>query len=122
MPDREHETLNLMKDLIHKPNHFTAEEQARMERTLVLFQKEYDACKAIFQDRNAIYKNTFEALGLIGTIVTLIGDCHRLRNMILKESDHGRKYSEQIEDKLRDVVNQALISLMMLHQDNYEGR
>jgi hypothetical protein len=83
---------------------------------------ELEDCLRIFLDRNAIYKDTFVHLGLMGTITTLIGDCFRLRNMILHEADHGRSHYSEIEDKLRDVVNQAVISLMMLHEDNFEGK
>jgi hypothetical protein len=111
-----------MRDLVKTVTGLTPAEQQRMEATIKLYQIEYEVCKDIFMDRNKIYKNTFEHLGLIGTVITLIGDTYRLRNMIVQEPDHGRKYKEQIEDKLRDVVNQALISLMMLHEDNYEGR
>jgi len=122
MPDREKDTLDAMRDLVKTVTGLTPAEQQRMEATIKLYQIEYEVCKDIFMDRNKIYKNTFEHLGLIGTVITLIGDTYRLRNMIVQEPDHGRKYKEQIEDKLRDVVNQALISLMMLHEDNYEGR
>ena len=122
MPDRDRQTLEVMQGLISHPTHPRTPDQIRMESTLFAFMEEYEACKEIFIDRNKVYKNTFEHLGLIGTIITLIGDCYRLKNMIVLEADHGRTHKEQIEDKLRDVVNQALISLMMLHQDNYEGK
>jgi len=122
MPDREKETLEAMRDLVNTPTVLTPVEQQRKETTLHLYKQEFEVCKDIFVDRNKVYKNTFEYMGLIGTVITLIGDVYRLRNMIIQEPDHGRKYKEQIEDKLRDVVNQALISLMMLHDDNYEGK
>jgi hypothetical protein len=122
MPDREKDTLNAMRDLIQTVTNLTPAEQERVERTLKLYKIQFESCQAIFEDRNKIYKNTFESLGLVGTVVTLIGDCYRLRNMIIQEPDHGRKYKEQIIDKLQDVVNQALISLMMIDQDNYEGK
>ena len=122
MPNREKETLEAMRDLVHTVSVLTPQEQERFERTLKLYQVEYEACKDIFIDRNRVYKNTFEVLGLAGTVVTLIGDCYRLRNMILKEPDHGQQYKEQIVDKLRDVVNQAIISLMMVEQDNWTGK
>jgi hypothetical protein len=120
MADRERELLNNMSKLIHKDDELTPEE-VRLHETLDIYMKEFYECEKIFWERNKIYKNTFEYLGLLGTVITLIGDVYRLRNMIVQESDHGRQYKEQIEDKLRDIVNQALISLMMLHDDNFEG-
>jgi len=122
MPDREKETLEAMRGLIQVATGLTPAEQERMEATMKAYEKEYQACRDIFMDRNKVYKNTFEHLGLIGTVITLIGDTYRLKNMIVTEADHGRQYKEQIIDKLMDVVNQALISLMMIKQDNYEGK
>lgn len=120
MPNRDRELVEEARKLKYELE--PSSEEQRLFKALAMYREELHACELIFEDRNRIYKNTFEVLGLLGTIVTLIGDCYRLRNMILFEPDHGRKYAEQIEDKLRDVVNQALISLMMLHQDNYEGK
>lgn len=119
MPNRDRELVAEARNLHIPP--MTPEEERRAA-TLSAFIQEFVECRVIFEERNAVYKNTFEVLGLQGTIVTLIGDCYRLRNMILKTPDHGQQYKEQIEDKLIDVVNQALISLMMLHQDNYTGK
>lgn len=80
-----------------------------------------EEAKDIFIDRNKIYKDTFVALGLNGTVMTLIGDVFRLRNMITHDPDHGRGKENQIRDKLIDVINQAVISVMMLDEENYEG-
>ena len=120
MPNRDRETVDQARKL--KYNIEPSSEEERLVKTLAMYREELHACELIFEDRNRIYKNTFEVLGLLGTIVTLIGDCYRLRNMIMFEPDHGRKYTEQIEDKLRDVVNQAAISLMVLHDNNFEGK
>lgn len=88
--------------------------------TLDEYVAEAEMCQVIFEERNAIYKDTFRILGLWGVITTLVGDAYRLRNMVRKP-DHGRSHVSQIEDKLMDVVNQGLIGLMMLHSDNFEG-
>ena len=120
MPNRDKELVQEAKSL--HPYALPTPEEARFHKTAVAFKEEFSHCEDIFLERNAIYKNTFEVLGLQGTVVTLIGDCYRLRNMILKTPDHGQQYKEQIEDKLMDVVNQAIISLMMLHQNNFTGK
>jgi hypothetical protein len=122
MPDREKETIDAVRDLVHKITNLTPAEQEKVEATIKDFNAEFKECRNIFIDRNTVYKNTFEHLGLLGTTITLIGDLYRLKNMIVAEPDHGRQYKEQIIDKLQDVVNQALISLMMVKQDNWEGK
>jgi len=120
MPNRDRETVDQARKLKYDVKSSTEEE--RLTKALAMYREELHACELIFEDRNRIYKNTFEQLGLLGTTVTLIGDVFRLRNMIIHEPDHGRKYVEQIEDKLRDIINQAAISLMVLHDNNFEGK
>lgn len=78
--------------------------------------------KTIFVNRNAMYKDAFTAIGLIGTISTLIGDVFRLKYMVYDSDDYGRKYKEQIRDKLLDIINQAIISIFVLDADNYKGK
>lgn len=108
--------LNLITN--NPPDPGVYEHLSRIEK----YQVEVERCMTIFEERNAIYKDTFVFLGLLGTTTTLIGDIYRLRNMIYQNPSHGREYYELIEDKLIDVVNQAVISLMMLHEDNWEGK
>jgi len=120
MPNRDRETVDQARKLKYDVKSSTEEE--RLTKALAMYREELHACELIFEDRNRIYKNTFEQLGLLCTTVTLIGDVFRLRNMIIHEPDHGRKYVEQIEDKLRDIINQAAISLMVLHDNNFEGK
>lgn len=97
------------------------QEKKRQEYRIDQYENEVEQCQEIFEQRNAVYKDAFVFLGLQGTVATLCGDVIRLRNMILQTPDHGKSHYEQIEDKLRDVVNQAIISLMMLHEDNFTG-
>jgi hypothetical protein len=78
--------------------------------------------KAIFLDRNEMYKDAFVFIGLIGTISTLIGDAIRLKYMVYNGDDYGSKYKEQIRDKLLDIINQAIISIFVLDDDNYRGK
>lgn len=78
--------------------------------------------KHIFTDRNTMYKDAFTALGLIGTVTTLIGDTFRLKYMIYDSDDYGRKYKEQIRDKLLDIINQAVISIFVLDDNNFKGK
>lgn len=78
--------------------------------------------KAIFTERNVMYKDAFTALGLIGTVTTLIGDTFRLKYMIYDSDDYGRKYKENIRDKLLDIINQAIISIFVLDDDNFKGK
>jgi len=76
----------------------------------------------IFIERNALYGNAFEAIGLVGNIAVLIGDVFRLRTMCYRSPDLGRSYRSAIRDKLLDIVNQAIIGIMTLDDDNFTGK
>lgn len=67
------------------------------------------------------YGTAFTQTGVLGAVVALTGDVARLRQMVLKNSDHGRRNSKAVEDKLRDVAVQSIIGLLMLQESNWEG-
>lgn len=88
--------------------------------------EEYDIvteeAKKIFIDRNKMYGDAFIFLGLIGNVATLVGDIFRIKTMVYDHKDHGRSYKLQIRDKLLDIINQAVICILVLSEDNYEGK
>jgi hypothetical protein len=75
----------------------------------------------IFIERNKLYGDAFNAIGLIGNIAVLIGDVFRLRTMCYKSDDYGKANKQVIRDKLLDIINQAALSIITLDKDNYTG-
>lgn len=116
MPDRDHELTEDYKAIAGA--RFKPIDANRLEQ----YSKIVKEAKLIFADRNAMYRDAFTALGLIGTVSTLIGDTFRLKFMIYDSDDYGKQYKEQIRDKLLDIINQAIISIFVLDDDNYRGK
>lgn len=77
---------------------------------------------ALFCTKNREYGNSIEATGVVGAVVALTGDIARLRNLVLYAPELGKISSENVRDKLMDVMVQAMIGIMMLENHNWEGR
>lgn len=67
------------------------------------------------------YGTAFTQTGVLGAVVALTGDVARLQQLVLRRTDHGRQNQAQVEDKLRDLVVQSIIGLLMLQESNWEG-
>jgi NTP pyrophosphatase (non-canonical NTP hydrolase) len=72
----------------------------------------------LFQRKNKQYGNAIVYTGVRGAVVALTGDVARLR-VLLKEEQLDR---ENLRDKLIDVLVQAAIGILMLDEDNMEGK
>lgn len=84
---------------------------------------------AVFQDarklfvrKNAEYGNSIEDTGVLGSAVALTGDVGRLRVMVIQSTDNGRTARYNVRDKLQDIIVQAAIGIMMLDEDNWNGK
>ena len=78
--------------------------------------------EVIFRERNTMYGNAYETTGVLGAVVAMAGDYGRLNNMVLKNMTHGRQYRSVIRDKFIDILNQCVIGIMVLDEDNWEGK
>lgn len=76
----------------------------------------------MFRQKNAEYGDAIAETGVLGACVALIGDVGRLKQMVLNGTTHGRDRKGNLEDKLRDIAVQAVIGLMMLREENWEGK
>lgn len=90
--------------------------------TLRRFDKVCAANSELFARKNEQYGNAIEETGVVGAAVELVGCIARLRQLVLSSKDHGRAEREAIENVFRDAHNYANIGMMMLHQDNWEGK
>lgn len=76
----------------------------------------------LYKSSPAQYGAAFTQTGVLGAVVALTGDIARLQQMVLRREGHGRSNAAQVEDKLMDVAVQSIIGLMMLHEENWEGK
>ena len=76
----------------------------------------------LYKSSPAQYGTAFTQTGVLGAVVAVVGDVARLQQMVLRKDGHGRSNAVQVEDKLRDIAVQSIIGLMMLQEDNWEGK
>jgi hypothetical protein len=85
---------------------------------VTLFEQELELALQLFIRKNAEYGNAIQFTGVWGAIVQLIADAHKLKVMYQRPVLD----TANIEDKLRDILVQAGIGLVMVRQDNWEGK
>lgn len=92
--------------------------QARLQKYMEIVSESMQ----IFEDRNRKYGDAISRTGLLGSVVSMVGDYERLQNMVMRSPDHGRGNPEDVRDKLIDVLNYVVIGVMMLDERNWEGK
>lgn len=75
----------------------------------------------LFSVKNVQYGNAISRTGVIGAVTALTGDIARLRQMVLRDCEHGRQDVDNVEDKLLDILVQAAIGILMVQEDNWLG-
>lgn len=86
------------------------------------FDRQCDLATGVFEVKNRQYGNAIETTGVLGASIELIGVSARLRPMVVQAPDHGRSQEEALRDILQDIHNYATIALMLMEQDNWEGK
>lgn len=76
----------------------------------------------LFTEKNEDYGNNFELYGLMGVTFEIIGALGRLPKLVLWSPDHGASRKEKLIDIFRDIHNYANMALMVIEQDNWDGR
>lgn len=97
-------------------------ETARQLHRLEQYTTEVLKAKEIFRQRNKLYADAFTQTGVLGSIVAMTGDFARLQEMVLRNPQHGKQAASEVQDKLRDILNQCIMGLMMIEEDNWEGK
>lgn len=97
-------------------------ETARQLHRLEQYTTEVLKAKEIFRQRNKLYADAFTQTGVLGSIVAMTGDFARLQEMVLRNPQHGKQAANEVQDKLRDILNQCIMGLMMIEEDNWIGK
>lgn len=72
--------------------------------------------------KNQQYGNSIEWTGVLGAVVEIVAKTARLLTLVLRSPEHGRQDASAVRDSLLDLHNYAVIGLLMLEQNNWEGR
>ena len=75
--------------------------------------------KELFLEKNEQYKDSISRTGLIGSVVAIAGISARLEHLVLGSLDAGKSEEEAIKDIIKDLLNYAVISGMMIMDGNW---
>lgn len=84
-----------------------------------------EICKtgeAIFAEKNTDYGDSIRFGGVLAACYEIVGAAMRLPKLVFFSSDHGRAKTEKIYDVLLDIHNYAAIALIMMKENNWEGK
>jgi len=101
---------------------FSKEEHKILEDRLRAYDETFFAARAHFMRKNLQYGNAIGETGVLGAVVEFVGITSRLKNLVLRSSDHGRSQKEKLQEILKDLVNYSLFSVMFLAEENWEGK
>jgi hypothetical protein len=83
------------------------------------------ACKAgkeIFEEKNTEYGDSIRFGGVLAACYEIVGAAMRLPTLVFHAPDHGRSKSESLYNILVDIHNYANIAIMLMKEDNWEGK
>jgi hypothetical protein len=89
---------------------------------LAHFSTHCEAGKKLFQRKNSEYGDAFEVYGLLGVVCELLGACARLPQLVLWSPGHGEDKQHVLLDILTDIHNFAVMALICIDKDNWDGR
>lgn len=79
--------------------------------------------KNLFLYKNKQYQDGISANGVLGASVEIRGSAARLGAMVVRAFDHGRLERHDLKSNIfPDIINYAIIALMMIEDENWEGR
>lgn len=81
-----------------------------------------DAALELFMLKNREYGNSIVRTGTVGSITAMTGDIAKLRTLVLHNLDDLDCVDENnVKDKFKDVLVQAVIGIMMVEDNNWLG-
>lgn len=93
-----------------------------MTERLVAFTKNCAEGQRIFKLKNKQYGDSIRFGGVIAACYNIVGAAMRLPQLVFYSKEHGRKSKDKLIDILLDVHNYANIALLMIQDNNWEGK
>jgi hypothetical protein len=86
----------------------------------------YDAnigdARELFARKNTDYGDSIRFGGVLSACYNIMGAAMRLPTLMFFAADHGRSKQDKLYDIFLDLINYANIAMMMMKEDNWEGR
>jgi hypothetical protein len=78
--------------------------------------------RELFIKRNTEYGDSIRFGGVLSACYEIVGASMRFPTLVFFTSDHGRSRKAKLFDILLDIMNYANIALMLMKEDNWEGK
>jgi hypothetical protein len=78
--------------------------------------------REIFAEKNTEYGDSIRFGGVLAACYEIVGAAMRLPALIFFSADHGRSKTEALYNVFMDIHNYANIALMLMKEDNWEGK
>ena len=106
-------------DRIPKDSRKTASLDTKLQERLVQYDEVVASSRKLFEEKNWQYADSISRTGVIGSVVAIAGLSARLEHLVLASSDAGKEEEEAIVDIIKDILNYAAITGVMIMSDNW---
>ena len=91
-----------------------------MKKNEQMYQSIVNQAYELFEMKNKDYGNAFKQYGAKGLFILMAGKIKRLEQLLWKNEEPQVK-NESIEDTLLDLVNYAIMTLICIRENNWDG-
>ncbi len=91
----------------------------KLQERLVQFDAVVSSSRELFQEKNAQYADSITRTGVIGSAVAIAGLSARLEHLVLASPDAGKSQEDAVVDIVKDILNYAAITGIMIMTDNW---
>lgn len=104
---------------IEKDSRKSVSLDTKLQERLVQFDAVVTSSRELFEEKNAQYADSISRTGVIGSVVAIAGLSARLEHLVLASSDAGKGEEEAVVDVVKDILNYAAITGIMIMSDNW---
>lgn len=78
-----------------------------------------ESSRDLFAEKNKQYADSIGRTGVLGSVVSIAGLSARLEHLVLAAPDAGKSQEEAVIDVVKDILNYAAITGIMIMEDNW---
>lgn len=91
----------------------------KQDARLKQFDQVVAGCRELFIEKNTQYSDAISRTGVLGSVVSIAGLSARLEHLVLAAPDAGKMQEEAVVDVIKDLLNYAAITGIMIMDDNW---
>ena len=77
--------------------------------------------QTIIREHRKLYGSAFRWEGVVGMCVQALACATRLRHLVIKNPEIGKRKKMDVRNLLQDMHNYAILGLTLLDEDNWDG-